>query len=236
MDNYTKLRYTLLTDHYEIYQDCIEIDNNIVLLSNSNKPMKHTHELVQKMQEQLRKNEECYLYKKPFSDFNLNLRNIINPRIEFFDHPSNIYHRILTEYRVENRKIYIHDIDVYDNLKFDASKSLANLLLTKLHNNLKREAGIKMLHREVAWSPVTNKMIYKDYCGSIEYSDDDHVYHGKIENIDDLVNYESRDREESIRKAFAEAVDDYLIFCKENGKEPNISSKPIEKINTYTVD
>ena len=64
-------------------------------------------------------------------------------------------------------------------------------------------------------------MKYKGYDGSIQYSKEDGVYHGKIQNIDDLVNYESK-KLKDIKEAFVKAVDDYLEFCKADGKEPNV--------------
>lgn len=60
---------------------------------------------------------------------------------------------------------------------------------------------------------------YKDYFGSVHYSDDDGVFHGKIEFIRALVSYEGTDVK-GLRKAFHDAVDDYLALCNEKGKTP----------------
>ena len=60
---------------------------------------------------------------------------------------------------------------------------------------------------------------YKDYFGSVHYSDEDGVFHGKIEFIRALVSYEGTDVK-GLRKAFHDAVDDYLALCKEKGKAP----------------
>ena len=49
---------------------------------------------------------------------------------------------------------------------------------------------------------------YKDYCTKIRYSEEDKCYYGKIENIDDLVDFEGYDYD-SCLKSFYEAVDDY---------------------------
>ena len=43
----------------------------------------------------------------------------------------------------------------------------------------------------------------------MKYSAEDRVYYGKIDGIDDLVNFES-DSAEGLEKAFHSAVDDYL--------------------------
>jgi predicted HicB family RNase H-like nuclease len=66
---------------------------------------------------------------------------------------------------------------------------------------------------------MKDMMKYKDYFGSVHYSDDDKVFYGKLEFIRALVSYEGTDVK-SLQKAFKEAVDDYLLFCKENGKNP----------------
>ena len=62
-------------------------------------------------------------------------------------------------------------------------------------------------------------MKYKDYFGSVHYDDDDRVFHGKVEFIRALVSYEGTDVA-SLRKAFEEAVDDYLDLCRRQKTEP----------------
>ena len=59
---------------------------------------------------------------------------------------------------------------------------------------------------------------YKGYVGSIEYSVEDSIHYGKLLNIKDLVNYEA-DNIIDLEKQFHEAVDDYIEFKKEIGKE-----------------
>jgi hypothetical protein len=54
-------------------------------------------------------------------------------------------------------------------------------------------------------------MKYKDYYGSVNYSDKDGVFYGKLEGIRDLVSYEGQDLS-SLRTSFEEIVDDYLDF------------------------
>lgn len=60
---------------------------------------------------------------------------------------------------------------------------------------------------------------YKGYHTKIEYDSDERVLRGKIEGINDLINFECANIE-NVEKGFHEAVDDYLEFCKEVGKEP----------------
>ncbi|MCQ2189088.1 MAG: type II toxin-antitoxin system HicB family antitoxin [Paludibacteraceae bacterium] len=64
-----------------------------------------------------------------------------------------------------------------------------------------------------------NTMNYKGYIGHVEFSEEDNVFFGKIEGIDGLVNFEG-DNVSELKKAFHEAVDDYLAFCEEHGIEP----------------
>jgi len=66
---------------------------------------------------------------------------------------------------------------------------------------------------------MKNMMRYKNYYGSVHYSDEDKVFYGKVEFIRALVSYEGTDVK-SLRKSFEEAVDDYLQTCKEQDKEP----------------
>jgi len=62
-------------------------------------------------------------------------------------------------------------------------------------------------------------LTYKSYIGSVHYSTDDDVFHGKIEGIRDLVTFEGRSVDE-LKRAFQKAVDDYVEFCRKVGKEP----------------
>ena len=50
---------------------------------------------------------------------------------------------------------------------------------------------------------------YKDYTGSIEWSEVDGIYHGKLLGISDLIMYEGSSLEE-LEEYFNEAVDDYM--------------------------
>lgn len=61
---------------------------------------------------------------------------------------------------------------------------------------------------------------YRDYFGSVSFSPEDNILHGKIECINDLVTFEAKDVD-SIRAEFEAAVDDYLETCAELGKEPD---------------
>lgn len=66
---------------------------------------------------------------------------------------------------------------------------------------------------------MNNLLEYNGYFGSINVSIEDGVIHGKLLYINDLVTFEA-DNVADLEKAFAEAVDDYLDYCKQKGKEP----------------
>jgi predicted HicB family RNase H-like nuclease len=57
---------------------------------------------------------------------------------------------------------------------------------------------------------MKDMMSYKKYYGSVHYNDDDQIFHGKVEFIRALINYEGEDVK-GLRKAFEEAVTDYLV-------------------------
>ncbi len=67
-------------------------------------------------------------------------------------------------------------------------------------------------------------LTYKDYIGSIEYSEQDEVLHGRLEFIRDLVMYEAADAK-GLKLAFHEAVDDYLELCAAEGRKPDVPLK-----------
>lgn len=71
---------------------------------------------------------------------------------------------------------------------------------------------------------MSDLLTYKGYFGSARYSAADEVFYGKLEGIDDLVNYEGASVKELI-KVFREAVEDYLETCQQIGKEPNKTYK-----------
>jgi predicted HicB family RNase H-like nuclease len=60
---------------------------------------------------------------------------------------------------------------------------------------------------------------YKDFVGVVGYSAEDEVFHGKIEGIDGLVTFEAENSKD-LKKAFEEAVDDYIVFCNGKGINP----------------
>jgi predicted HicB family RNase H-like nuclease len=66
---------------------------------------------------------------------------------------------------------------------------------------------------------MRDTMTYKGYIGAVRYSDEDRVFYGQVEYIRSLISYEGTDVG-SLRRAFEEAVDDYLALCKKAGRTP----------------
>ncbi len=69
-----------------------------------------------------------------------------------------------------------------------------------------------------------NEMSYKGYFTKVKYSAEDGILFGVLEGIDDFVNFEA-DSLDKVEEEFHQAVDDYLIFCEEIGKVPQVPKK-----------
>jgi len=65
---------------------------------------------------------------------------------------------------------------------------------------------------------------YKEYYASVHFSAADEVFAGKVLGINDLINFEGTSVSE-LKKAFKEAVDDYLQTCSKIGKTPEKTYK-----------
>lgn len=64
-----------------------------------------------------------------------------------------------------------------------------------------------------------NIMEYKGYHTKIEFIAESCTLRGKIEGIHDFIDFETDDVQK-VEEEFHAAVDDYLEFCEEVGKEP----------------
>jgi len=71
---------------------------------------------------------------------------------------------------------------------------------------------------------VKTTMSYKDYQGSVEFSDEDNLFFGRLIGINDRILFEG-DSVETLRNNFQEAVEDYLEVCKKMGKTPEKAYK-----------
>ena len=66
---------------------------------------------------------------------------------------------------------------------------------------------------------MANVLTYKNYIGSVAYAHEDRCFFGKIEFINDLVTFEATTVDE-LETHFKEAVESYIVTCKELGREP----------------
>lgn len=71
---------------------------------------------------------------------------------------------------------------------------------------------------------MKNTMEYKGYIGSVEFSEEDGVFFGKVMGIRALLSYEGTNAKELLDD-FHGTVDDYLALCKEQGIEPEKAYK-----------
>ena len=65
---------------------------------------------------------------------------------------------------------------------------------------------------------------YRDFWGTVHYSAVDELFYGKFVGVVDLVTFEGSTVKE-LKKAFKEAVDDYLVICKSIKKSAHKSYK-----------
>ncbi|MEA2019168.1 MAG: type II toxin-antitoxin system HicB family antitoxin [Campylobacterota bacterium] len=73
---------------------------------------------------------------------------------------------------------------------------------------------------------MSNTIEYKDYIGSVEYSNEDRCFFGKIEMIDDLVTFEAISVDE-LEVNFQNCVDEYIKTCKQLQREPQKAYKGV---------
>lgn len=71
---------------------------------------------------------------------------------------------------------------------------------------------------------MNNTIEYRGYVGSIEFSEEDEVFFGKVLGIRSLISYKGENATELISD-FHGAVDDYLAECEANGIEPEKAYK-----------
>lgn len=67
-------------------------------------------------------------------------------------------------------------------------------------------------------------MEYKGYIGSVEFSEEDTLFFGKVMGIRALISYEGETGAELVQD-FHDAVDVYLALCAEKGCEPEKAYK-----------
>ncbi len=58
---------------------------------------------------------------------------------------------------------------------------------------------------------MNNTMEYKGYVGSVEFSEEDAIFYGKVMGINSLISYEGENARELV-EGFHKAVDDYILL------------------------
>lgn len=71
---------------------------------------------------------------------------------------------------------------------------------------------------------MNNTMEYKGYIGSVEFSEEDSLFYGKVMGIRALISYEGESAHDLVED-FHSAVDAYLDLCAEQGIEPEKAYK-----------
>ncbi len=67
---------------------------------------------------------------------------------------------------------------------------------------------------------MKNMLTYRGYYGTVEYSDEDECFFGKVLGLNDLILFEG-DSVKELKKDFHQAVDGYLESCERRGKIPD---------------
>ena len=71
---------------------------------------------------------------------------------------------------------------------------------------------------------MNNTMQYRGYIGSVEFSEEDGIFYGKVLGIRSLISYEGESARELLDD-FHGAVDEYLESCAAEGKTPEVAYK-----------
>lgn len=71
---------------------------------------------------------------------------------------------------------------------------------------------------------MNNTIEYKGYVGSVEFSEKDGLFYGKVQGIRSLISYEGTTAKELIDD-FHGAIDDYLDTCEKESLVPEMSYK-----------
>ncbi len=71
---------------------------------------------------------------------------------------------------------------------------------------------------------MNNTIEYKGYVGSVEFSEKDELFFGKIQGIRSAILYEGVDAK-SLINDFHASVDSYLEACENDGVKPEVAFK-----------
>ena len=78
---------------------------------------------------------------------------------------------------------------------------------------------------------MNDMMEHKGYFGTVQYSDDDAIFYGKVAFVRALISYEG-ESVQVLKQSFCEAVDDYLATCEAEGKKPDVPFKGTFNVRT----
>ena len=71
---------------------------------------------------------------------------------------------------------------------------------------------------------MNNLITYKGYIGSVEFSETDGIFFGKVQGIRSLISYEGENAVDLVAD-FHGAIDEYLSVCQAEGTSPETSYK-----------
>ena len=71
---------------------------------------------------------------------------------------------------------------------------------------------------------MKNIMEYNGYLGSVEFSEEDEIFFGKVLGIRSLISYEG-DNAKDLIADFHNSVDEYLKWCEDEGRKPEKAYK-----------
>jgi len=71
---------------------------------------------------------------------------------------------------------------------------------------------------------MSQTLEYNGYNGSVLFSAEDRILHGRILGIRDVITFEGKDVT-SLERNFRQAVKEYLAFCKAEDKTPDVPYK-----------
>jgi len=78
---------------------------------------------------------------------------------------------------------------------------------------------------------MKNTMSYRGYIGSVEFSEEDGIFFGKVLGIRSLISYEGSSARELVDD-FHGAVDEYLATCAEENIKPETAYKGSFNVRT----
>ena len=82
---------------------------------------------------------------------------------------------------------------------------------------------------------MNNTMEYKGYVGSVEFSEADGLFYGKVQGIRSLISYEGTNAAELVAD-FHGAVDSYLELCEAEGTTPEVAYKGSLNVRFRNID